>query len=112
MRWGWKAAGLLAGAAGAIMGRSAGAEIYAETRIGKDLAEAHCLSCHVAGTGDAAAWHGRRPTLLQLAPRIEADPDRYRLFLTNPHHEMTGISLDRSEIDAIIAYILSLQAPP
>ncbi|MGE0667745.1 MAG: hypothetical protein AB7O49_14405 [Sphingomonadales bacterium] len=98
---------LLAAAASGMADR-AGAEVYPETMQGRHLAEQHCVACHAVGIAEDSTWNDRYPTLLSLAPRIAADPYRYHLFLTNPHREMVGVSLDRDQIDAVFAYVLSL----
>jgi len=88
---------------------SARADIYSATKEGKRLAEAHCISCHAIGTKDEQPRHDRTLTLRDLAPRLEAHPEKYRLFLTNPHHEMAALSLDTAEIEALLVYIGSLR---
>lgn len=103
---GWAAAVLLT----ALLVGTASAEVYPAPSVGKHLVEEYCLSCHAVGMSDRPVRHDRTPTLAQMAPAIASDPDRYRLFLTNPHGLMEGVSLDRSQIDALFAYILSL--PP
>jgi mono/diheme cytochrome c family protein len=91
---------------------AARADVYAATKAGERLAEQHCVVCHATGSAKEAPRHDRTPSLRELAPAIEADRERYRLFLTNPHREMTGVSLDRAEIEALLDYMVSLPAAP
>lgn len=114
MPWGWRiGAQGIAAIVGASIGLgptfSAHADIYSATKEGKRLADAHCVSCHAIGTKDEQPRHDQTPTLRNLAPRLEAHPEKYRLFLTNPHHEMAAVSLDTAEIEALPAYIGSLR---
>lgn len=90
---------------------SAHADIYSATKEGKRLADAYCVNCHAIGTTDEQPRHDQTPTLRDLAPRLEANPEKYRLFLTNPHHEMVAVSLHTAEIEALLAYIGSLRNP-
>lgn len=91
---------------------AAQAEVYPGTKSGKHLAEVHCVGCHSTGTSHDTFGGHDVSTLLELAPKIASDPEWYRLFLTNPHREMVGVSLNRAEIEALFAYILSLESAP
>jgi mono/diheme cytochrome c family protein len=101
---------MFAGAAGWPV--SLQAEVYSLTRTGQHLAEAHCIACHALGTSNDVHRRDRTSTLRELAPGIIGDPEWARLFLTNPHREMVGVSLNRAEIEALFAYIRTLQSPP
>lgn len=76
---------------------------------GSDLANLWCNACHVIG-GSARPSSGQdtAPPFPSLAPLVAENPDRYRAFLSNPHSPMREIALSREEIEALVAYITSL----
>ena len=75
---------------------------------GRDLAEIWCNACHVTGTGTTEDAMDAAPPFATLAPLVDGNPEFYKGFLMNPHEPMKEISLSRSEIDALVAYIRSL----
>jgi mono/diheme cytochrome c family protein len=85
---------------------------------GRKLAFEVCVSCHVVAPGEAG-----KPTLDPPAPsfaEIAARPDvtaaSLRRFLAEPHGEsrrgsaMPAFLLARSEVNSVVAYLLSLKA--
>ena len=89
-----------------------GAESYPLAEKGADLAHMWCSSCHVTNTGVQESVTDSASPFSMLAPQIVADPDHYRTFLTKPHGPMTGISLSRDEIEAVLSYMSSLADEP
>lgn len=85
---------------------------YPVVEKGADLAEIWCSACHVTGTGPAQSGMDNAPAFSKLAPAVVAAPSHYRTFLTKPHGPMREITLSRDEIDALLAYIQSLNEPP
>ncbi|HKN30735.1 MAG TPA: cytochrome c [Roseiarcus sp.] len=90
----------------------------ADAAAGRKLAMEVCVSCHVVAPGQ-----DRAPTLDPPAPsfaKIAARPDvtagSLRTFLAEPHGEsrrgsgMPAFLLARSEVDSVVAYLLSLKA--
>ncbi len=75
---------------------------------GADLANLWCNACHVIGRPDGLSGMDAAPPFPSLAPLVAENPDRYRIFLTNPHAPMREIALSREEIEALLAYIASL----
>lgn len=88
-----------------------GALPYSPAEQGADLARIWCSACHVTGAGPTEDGLDAAPPFAKLAPMVEADPDHFRTFLTKPHGPMKAISLSRDEIDALLAYIRSLNQP-
>ncbi|MEN3950164.1 c-type cytochrome [Iodidimonas sp. SYSU 1G8] len=85
---------------------------YPVAEKGADLAQIWCSACHVTGTAPAQTGMDTAPAFSKLAPAVAADPARYKTFLTRPHGPMREITLSRDEIDALLAYIQSLDETP
>ncbi|MGE0667831.1 MAG: cytochrome c [Sphingomonadales bacterium] len=86
-----------------------GVDTYPAAEKGADLARMWCSACHVTGTGEPEQGLDAAPPFASLAPTVTANPDHYRTFLTRPHGSMREITLSRDEIDAVLAYISSLE---
>ena len=101
----------------------AGAEAASLTAAdGKSLAQQYCVACHrvtkeQAQPPDVVVDTGTGPETFQAPSfaRIAARPDRtegqLRERILNPHYPMRAQQFIPEELDAIIAYILSLRAP-
>ena len=85
-----------------------GIEPYPLAEKGADLARIWCNACHVTGAEQPERGMDSAPPFATLAPLVRADMAHYRTFLTKPHGPMTEIDLSRDEIEAVLAYILSL----
>jgi mono/diheme cytochrome c family protein len=85
---------------------------YPMAEQGADLAQMWCNACHVTGTGKTESAMDAAPPFSKLSPLVIANPEHYRAFLTRPHGPMKEITLSRDEIEALLTYISSLQAPP
>ena len=70
---------------------------------GEQLAQLWCASCHVTGGELPRSFPQGPPTFRSIARGITVD--QIRAFLTKPHGAMPDLSLTRSEIDDLIAYI-------
>ena len=96
--------GLIAGSAAAQQQPIAGE--------GLRVARQWCAACHVvsrdmpvpapAPTMDVA------PTFPAVASRADTTETGLRVFLQTPHANMPNWQLSRGELDAVVAYILSL----
>ncbi len=89
---------------------------------GKSLAQQYCTACHrvtqeQAQPPDVMVDTGSGPETFQAPSfaRIAARPDRteaqLRERILNPHFPMRAQQFIPEELDAIVAYILSLRAP-
>ena len=89
---------------------------------GKSLAQQYCVACHrvtkeQAQPPDVVVDTGTGPETFQAPSfaRIAARPDRTEAQLgeriSNPHYPMRAQQFVPEELDAIIAYILSLRDP-
>ena len=74
---------------------------------GEQLAQLWCASCHVIGSGSPQSVQQGPPTFRSIAR--EKSVDQLRAFLTKPHGAMPDLSLSRSEMDDLIAYIERLR---
>ena len=94
------------------------ADEIAAAAAGRKLALEVCVSCHVVAPGQA-----RAPTLdppaqdfAEIAARPDVTAASLRAFLAEPHGEsrrgsrMPPFLLARSEVDSVVAYLLSLKA--
>ncbi|MEN3976702.1 cytochrome c [Emcibacter sp. SYSU 3D8] len=84
---------------------------YSPAEQGADLAQMWCNACHVTGTSANESAMDAAPPFKMLAPMVTTNPDHYRTFLTRPHGSMKEITLSRDEIEAVLAYISSLDEP-
>lgn len=83
------------------------AEPVGDASAGKRLAREWCAACHYVGPGAAAS--DAAPAFAEIANDPAATPEGWRNWLVDPHPPMPNLSLSRQEIDAIVAYLLSLK---
>ena len=83
-----------------------------EAEQGRLLAQANCSRCHAIGSGDQSA-HPDAPPFRTLSKRYPIDSLAERLGKGFPtgHSDMPDFLATASQIDEIIAYIISLQSP-
>jgi mono/diheme cytochrome c family protein len=75
---------------------------------GAQLARLWCASCHLMpGSGQQAVPQG--PPSFRGIAQSGRSPDQLRTFLAQPHGSMPNLTLSRSEIDDLIAYIMTLR---
>jgi mono/diheme cytochrome c family protein len=74
---------------------------------GRRLAEQWCSSCHAVERRGSDSV----PSLQQIANLPNRNANYLRTFLTNPHPPMPPFQLSRTDIDALVAYIVSLAQP-
>ena len=78
----------------------------ADLANGERLAGQWCANCHVIdGSGPSSTLPQGPPSFRVAAGHL--NPGELRAFLTHPHGQMPDLSLTRSEIDDLIAYIES-----
>jgi mono/diheme cytochrome c family protein len=84
---------------------------------GRDVALKICANCHVVAKDQSSppTLKPPAPSFSAIAARPEATRSSLRSFLANPHGEprqsgkMPGFMLAESQIDEVVAYILSLR---
>ena len=75
---------------------------------GRKLSKLWCAACHVVSSDQTSASVDV-PTFADIARR-KTEKKPLAAFLAEPHGKMPNMSLSRSEIDDIVAYIRSLGA--
>ncbi len=81
----------------------------ADRAHGRSIAQRWCSECHVVAPGQR---HGSDtvPTFAQIGASEQFDEGRLSAFLAAPHHSrMPNLSLTRSEIADLVAYIKAKQ---
>jgi mono/diheme cytochrome c family protein len=94
------------------------ADETADAAAGRKLALGVCVSCHVAAPGQARAptLDPPAPSFAEIAARPDVTPASLKAFLTEPHGEsrrgsgMPAFLLARSEVNSVVAYLMSLKA--
>lgn len=76
----------------------------ADVDNGAQLARQWCANCHVIGNGSAGPVP-QGPPSFQMIAHSGLTVDQLRAFLSHPHGAMPDLSLTRTEIDELIAYI-------
>jgi len=66
-----------------------------------------CANCHLIGEAPASSAQQGPPSFRVIAGRLTGE--QLRTFLTHPHGAMPDLSLSRSEIDDLTAYIETLR---
>lgn len=82
-----------------------GESTAADPARGRSIAERWCSNCHVVAPGQL---HGSDtvPTFAQIGASEKFDEASLSVFLAAPHHSrMPNLSLTRSEIADLVAYI-------
>jgi mono/diheme cytochrome c family protein len=93
------------GAAVALLMAFAGERAEADSANGRRIAERWCAECHVIAPGQRQASDAV-PTFAQISRSERFDEATLAAFLANPHHSrMPNLSLTRSEIADLVAYI-------
>lgn len=85
--------------------RAAGLAVVIDVKTGRRLAEQWCSGCHVV---DANSRVDQAPTFETIAMDPLKTPEWLRAWLMTPHSTMPDLTLSRSEVEAIIAYLKSL----
>jgi mono/diheme cytochrome c family protein len=86
------------------------APTVAQIEVGRRLAERHCASCHaVRESGESR--NADAPPLRRLAERYPATllADAFPQRMAVGHPAMPEFPFDAAEIDALLAYLLSIQ---
>jgi mono/diheme cytochrome c family protein len=76
----------------------------ADAGNGAQLARQWCANCHVIGNNSTGPVP-QGPPSFQMIAHSKMTVDQLRAFLSHPHGAMPDLSLARTEIDKLIAYI-------
>jgi mono/diheme cytochrome c family protein len=77
---------------------------------GKALAVRWCASCHIVSPQQASGTT-EAPPFATIAKEPEDELEKLELFLAALHYPMPPLSLSRTEIRDLVAYITSLKIP-
>lgn len=80
----------------------------ADSQHGKDIAKRWCANCHVVESGQTSAID-HAPPFSQIARTPDFDQNKLSFLLHRPHPNMPDLSLDRTEISDLAAYIGTLK---
>ena len=75
---------------------------------GLRVARQWCAACHVVSRDMPPPTADAAPSFPGIAARPNTTETRLRVFLQTPHANMPNWQLSRGELDAVVAYILSL----
>jgi len=75
---------------------------------GQAVARAWCAGCHQVEPGGKEPF-AEVPSFVAVARMPSTTGSALRAFLSTPHPNMPQVKLKASELDAIIAYVLSLK---
>ncbi|MDH3595147.1 MAG: cytochrome c [Rhodospirillales bacterium] len=79
--------------------------VVLDAQTGRQLAERWCSGCHVV---EADSCVDQTPSFETIARDPSKTSERLRAWLMTPHSTMPDLTLSRSEVEAIIAYLKSL----
>jgi len=77
-----------------------------DPQIGLAVAARWCSGCHA--DSEAASASDAAPSLQHIAEVNAGKTDWLKSWLMSPHPPMPNLSLSRTEIDGIVAYLLTL----
>ncbi len=81
---------------------------YGDAEYGRGLAIRWCGSCHLV-TADQKNAKANAPPFATIAQSPNFNADRLARLMLAPHPNMAKLSLSRSAVDDIAAYIVSLK---
>jgi mono/diheme cytochrome c family protein len=83
-----------------------------DARAGRKFATQYCQECHEVGkTPTLSSMLATGPAFRDVANASTTTPLALRVFLSTSHPTMPNIVLSKTEIDDIVAYIMSLRTP-
>ena len=88
--------------------------LYGQTRAdvaqGREIAERLCAGCHAIDGGTGGTYQKTDvPSFRAIANRANRTPERMEAFIMTPHPPMPAVRLALTEINDVVAYILSLK---
>ena len=93
----------------ALLAATAAAQtMNGDAKKGQELAQNWCSDCHAVDAQHAEAHNGA-PSFLSIAQMPSATSISLHVFLQTPHERMPNFQLTKTQIDDVVAYILSLK---
>jgi len=88
---------------------AASAQSAGDTDRGRETSERMCASCHNTAEGGQSGTIDPAPPFAAIAALTSTTSISLNVVLQTPHQRMPGNALSRTEINDIVAYILSLR---
>lgn len=85
------------------------AALESEAARGRLLAQYWCAGCHAVRSVDRQSPDPAAPRFADVAVSPTSSELGLRVFLQSEHETMPALRLTREEIDALVAYIVSLK---
>lgn len=79
---------------------------------GMRIAQMWCSNCHIVGTQEPKSGSDAVPSFISIARMNSTTEMSLEAFLSSPHAPMPDLTLSRTEIQDVSAYILSLRNLP
>lgn len=89
---------------------AAGSAVAQDPRVdaGREVAQRWCVNCHVIGP-EQTQGSDQVPSLRSIAEKPGTTAAGLHAFLAVPHGKMPDQALSNADLDAVVAYILSLK---
>lgn len=94
----------------AVLPFEAAAQPAGDPDAGHQIAQTWCSSCHVIGPEQQRATSTGAPPFTAVANAKTTTSLGLHAFFQSPHQRMPDLHLSRSEMDDVVAYILSLRS--
>ncbi|QBR70766.1 cytochrome C552 [Beijerinckiaceae bacterium] len=82
--------------------------VNGDTGMGRQLAKNWCSDCHAVGPNDET--NGDGPSFVSIANMPSTTSISLHAFLQTSHERMPNLVLTQTQIDDVVAYILSLRS--
>lgn len=92
----------------ALVAGTASAQQQPMAGEGLRVARQWCATCHVVSRDMSPPAADAAPSFPSVAARASTTESSLRVFLQTPHANMPNWQLSRTDLDAVVAYILSL----
>ena len=83
--------------------------VNGDVNMGQQLAQKWCSDCHLVGAEDVKV-HGVVPSFVSIADMSSTTSLSLHAFLQTTHDRMPNLQLTQTQIDDVVAYILSLKS--
>jgi mono/diheme cytochrome c family protein len=85
------------------------AQTAGDSERGREAAERACMSCHAASRSGPPGLTDLAPDFTSIAALPSTTPVSLRVFLQTPHQRLPSNILSPTEINDVVAYIMSLR---
>lgn len=85
------------------------AQTAGDSERGREATERACMSCHAASRSGPPGLTDLAPDFTSIAALPSTTPIGLRVFLQTPHQRLPSNVLSPTEINDVVAYIMSLR---